>query len=219
MQKFLIFTLMLMVLLASCATVNYSSLDDPLNDKKIEFSEKELLITKTVIDEATMFEDFNDDAFIDSLNLVPEAIIENGVLIVDDKVRHSNGWLNVDLPNGIITSLYVCSKVDSGTGHIFLVTDTPDGHIDFFNDKLGDWAHIINSPTVDYKRINSPGFGNSRVAKYRLYELRIEEGFFVFLVNGRRLGSIPAKLTKSFSNFHVSTNDGGAGTIDYIAAK
>ncbi len=217
MQKNLIFTLMLVIFLASCATVDYSSLDDPLNDEKFEFSEEELLVKKTVIAEATMFEDFNDDAFIESLNLVPESIIENGVLIVDDKVRHSSGWLNYNLPKGI-TSLYICSKVDSAKGHIFLVTDTPDGHIDFFNDKLGDWAHIINSPTVGSKRINSPGFGNSRSAKYRLYELRIEEGFFVFLVNGRRLGSIPAKLTRSFSNFHVSTNDGGAGTIDYIAA-
>lgn len=205
------FLLVVVILVSSgCSTMRWTEMDDgPLEEP----SEKEIEYLKGTLEEARLFEDFNDTNYAAGVEVKGEVSTEKGTV----SIPGTGYWVEVKLDKPV-TRLIACYKLTSNRGHIFISTDIPEGHTDIFNDMLGVWGHNMEG-TTPYTRINGTGYGDEAASRYMVQELRIEEGELVFLKNNRSFGTIDLEKSRGFSHFDIRSNDGGKGVLDWIAAK
>jgi hypothetical protein len=201
--------LVIVLLGAGCASMRWTEMDDGAME---EPSEKEVEYIRGTLDEAFLFEDFNDSDYAKGVKVYGEPSFDEGIV----QIPKDGDWIEVNLEEPA-TRLITCYRITSDEGHILVSTNIPEGHTDIFNDVLGSWGHNMKGDTPK-QRVDAAGFGNARTRDWIVQELRIENGELVFLKNNRSFGTVPLKNTEHFTGFKIRANVGGKGKVDWIAA-
>ncbi len=205
------------ILLAGCASTNYSRLD---NDPEAldNPSEEEKALIEEIFDSATLVETFDDDRYESGFEKLSLPEIKDGALQLKPINNEASQYLSYENEEGF-TSVTVCWKESASQGHLILWVNIPGfGRPTFFNNPADVAAHIhldsLDGETEFLGRVAA-----SNQSRWIIQEVRIEGDKVLMFRNGRLVFEYPIDQPRRFNRFTIGSNIGGSGYLDWIAVR